>query len=121
MGRGAASLCSAQTWPVLPKILKREGFGQDVGRWFQRYGRRYVSSDKRKSLHSFRHTFITALNRAHVSEAIVAELAGHAHGNIDRDRYGHGFEVKQLRDAVEKLNFGVEGELLKLAKSPPVT
>lgn len=94
--------------------LKREGFGQDVGRWFQRYGRKHISADKRKSLHSMRHTFITALNRAHVPEAIVAELAGHTHGNIDRDRYGHGFEVRQLKEAIEKLSFGIEEELKKL-------
>lgn len=96
--------------------LKREGYGQDVGRWFQRYGRKHISADKRKSLHSMRHTFITALNRAHVPEAIVAELAGHAHGNIDRDRYGHGFEAGQLKEAIERVNFGVEAELKKLPR-----
>ena len=47
-------------------------------------------------------------------EAIVAELAGHAHGNIDRDRYGHGFEAGQLKEAIEKLSFGIEEELKKL-------
>ena len=98
--------------------LKREGYGQDVGRWFQRYGRKHISADKRKSLHSFRHTFITALNRAHVPEAVVAELAGHAHGNIDRDRYGHGFEAGQLREAIEKLDFGITEELKKLKRLP---
>jgi hypothetical protein len=43
-------------------------------------------------------------------------LAGHAHGNIDRDRYGHGFEAGQLRDAIEKLDFGIEEELKKLSR-----
>ena len=44
----------------------------------------------------------------------VEDLAGHAHGNIDRDHYGHGFEAGQLTEAIEKLSFGIEEELKKL-------
>jgi len=34
--------------------LKREGYGQDVGRWFLRYGGRHVSNSKRKSESPYR-------------------------------------------------------------------
>lgn len=104
---------------LFPNLKKRgESFGVAVSRWWGRYGRQHVSKDKKKSLHSFRHAFTTALNRAHVPAAVVNELTGHAHGNIDLDRYGHGFEVGQLKEAIEKLNFGIEEELRKLPKLP---
>jgi len=51
-------------------------------------------------------------------DTVVADLTGHSHGNIDRDRYGHGFEVKQLKEAIERLIFGVEEELKKLPRLP---
>ena len=105
---------SARLWPNLKRT--QTGYGQDFGRFYQRWNRVFVTREQAKSFHSFRHTFITALNRAHVPEAVVAELAGHSHGNIDRDRYGHGFDVKQLKEAVESARFGIEEELMELPK-----
>jgi integrase len=101
-------------WPRLHK--KRGSYGQDFSRWYQRLNREHVSKDRLKVFHSFRHSFETALMRAHVPETVMKELAGHSHGSIDLDRYGKGFTVKQLLGAVEKVNYGIEGELKKLPR-----
>ncbi|MCP6657702.1 site-specific integrase, partial [Klebsiella pneumoniae] len=41
--------------------LKRDGYGQDFGKWYQRFNRRYITSHKKKVFHSFRHTVATAM------------------------------------------------------------
>jgi integrase len=101
-------------WPRLQK--KRGSFGQDFSRWFGRWNREHVTKDRLKVFHSFRHSFETALKRAHVPVAVMAELTGHSHGSIDMDRYGKGFAVTQLLEAVEKVSYGIEEELRKLPR-----
>ena len=101
-------------WPRLQK--KRGSFGQDFSRWYQRLNREYVSKDRLKVFHSFRHSFETALMRVHVPETVMKELTGHSHGSIDMDRYAKGFEVKQLLEAVKKVNYGIEDELQGLPR-----
>lgn len=60
------------------------------------------STGVNKTLHSFRHTFSTLLKRAKVEENITAALLGHAHGGITYSRYGKSYELKMLRDVMEK-------------------
>jgi integrase len=108
-GRGEARL-----WPLLKKT--QTGYGQDFGRFFQRWNRQHITAHPKKTLHSMRHSFSTSLKRALVPETIIAELNGHSHGSIDLDRYGGRFEVRQLLEAVEKVEYGIEEELRNLPR-----
>lgn len=60
--------------------------------------------DRRKSFHSFRHTFLTGLAEAGVDEETRKALGGHT-DNTASAGYVHGFSVERLRDGIEKLKF----------------
>jgi integrase len=57
----------------------------------------------RGSLHSLRHTFVTALKRKDVSGAKVQKLAGHASARTT-EIYTH-LDVRDLEEGVSRLNF----------------
>ena len=63
--------------------------------------------DELKAFHSFRHSFKDACREAGVEEAIGDALTGHAGGGIGR-RYGAGFSLAVLADAVAKLRWPVD-------------
>ncbi|HUC65272.1 MAG TPA: site-specific integrase [Stellaceae bacterium] len=68
--------------------------------------------EARKAFHSFRHLFKDMCREAGVEEAIGDALTGHAGGGVGR-RYGAGFSLAVLADAVGKLRWPVElGHLL---------
>jgi integrase len=71
--------------------------------------------DRRKSWHSFRHTFKTGLARAGVTKSIRDELCGHADYSAGA-LYIHDTSVEAAREAVERLKF--DGlDLSRLSKS----
>lgn len=61
-------------------------------------------NDKRKSWHSFRHTFKTGLSRAGVVKGVRDDLCGHRDYSAGA-AYVHETSVEAMRDAVEKLHF----------------
>jgi integrase len=60
--------------------------------------------DRRKSFHSFRHTFLTGLAEAGVDEETRKALGGHTDNSASAG-YVHGFSVERLKDGIEKLRF----------------
>lgn len=61
-------------------------------------------NDRRKSWHSFRHTFKTGLARAGVVKGIRDDLCGHKDYSAGA-AYVHETSVEAMRDAIEKLHF----------------
>lgn len=106
-------------WPNLK--MKRGGFGDDFSKWYQRWNRKYVTGARKRVFHSLRGNFTTALLNAKAEDAVVSALIGHAHGTMTVDRYHKGYSVAVLFDALKRLEYGVEGELRKLAKPPSIT
>ncbi|MDY7554715.1 site-specific integrase [Pseudomonas veronii] len=53
--------------------------------------------------HGFRHTVVTALIRADVSDALAKELVGHEVGNVTHDTYSKGASTAQKFVAIKKL------------------
>lgn len=53
--------------------------------------------------HSFRHTIVTALIRAEVTDALVKELVGHETGSVTHDVYSKGASTAQKLAAIKKL------------------
>jgi integrase len=54
--------------------------------------------------HSFRHTVKDALRDFHVEDGLQRKLLGHA-GIGEADKYGRGFALKTLDEAIQKLYY----------------
>jgi integrase len=61
-------------------------------------------ADDRKSWHSWRHTFRTAMELAGISKPIADLLMGHADGSM-ASVYTHERSVEKLKEAIDKLQF----------------
>ena len=59
---------------------------------------------EKESLYSLRHSFVTDLINAKVDPSVVSELAGHSHRTMTLSRYSKGYDVKILKEAIDKLN-----------------
>ena len=95
---------------VFPELKwnEAEGYGRNVGRWFnEQYLRRVAGiKDKKKSFHSFRHTVANHLKQKGVAESYIGELLGHSPGSITMGRYGKVFQPRVLLDeAIQRLIF----------------
>jgi integrase len=90
-------------FPELP--LKRDGYGQIVSKWFQRYRRQCGISDDGKVFHSFRHTVIDRLKQADVPKEKIAALVGHEDDSVTFGRYGKDFSPAIMREVVAMLDF----------------
>ena len=58
-----------------------------------------------KSLHNFRHTFITKLKKLEVNESIAASIVGHAHPQITYGTYGKNYDIQQLKKNIELIKY----------------
>jgi integrase len=96
-------------WPALKK--KRDGYGSDLGKWYQRFNRKFVTTEKLRVFHSMRHTLANELKQRGVDGNIIAEILGHSLGSMSLGRYGKAFGPKVLLDALRKVDFGIEEEL----------
>jgi len=84
-----------------------DGYGSAFGKWFQRFNREYVTKDKAKVFHSFRHTVADTLKQEGVQEVVIAEIMGHANDSMTMSRYGKRYQPKVLLDALMHLDYGV--------------
>jgi integrase len=96
--------------PRLWMNLKRreaDGYGSAYGKVFQRFNRKYITTDPLKTFHSFRHAFADTLKQLGEQESLIAELMGHANGSITTGCYGKRYQPLVLLEAIRKLDFGV--------------
>jgi len=90
----------------------RDGYGQAVSKWYNRYRRKCGLDDIRnKDFHSFRHTLSTVLYRVGVAPMLISEIDGHCTRNGTRrstteEVYIKPSEVVTIKDALEKLDYG---------------
>lgn len=82
-------------------------YGNSFSPRYQYINRKYVTDDRRKNFHSFRHTFVTVLKQKGVSETMISELVGHAHKSITMSRYGKQYRVERLAEAISKLEVSI--------------
>ena len=86
-----------------------KGYGKPAGSWFNgRFLGKQLGMPRNgmRTFHSFRHTFITALNELEVPPDIQSQLAGHSRGdNITAARYRKDAEADRLLSYVEQLCF----------------
>ncbi len=93
-------------FPALPTAGENGPAGQ-FGKWFGAFKKAQGFASSTKTLHSFRHTFITEMKFAGVSGALVRALSGHAGEDIGETTYAATIrrEAERLRAEVEKLRY----------------
>jgi len=90
-----------------------DGYSNAIGKWFQRFNRKYITEDPQKSFHSLRHSFADTLKQKGVQESMISELMGHVNNSITTGRYGKRFQPALLLEALNMLGYykaGSEGE-----------
>jgi integrase len=92
-----------QLFPALKKSAN--GYGSAISKWFNKRLREKGIIDKKKVLHSTRHTFITKLKQLDIQDYLISELVGLTVESISVGRYGNKLDIKALRKAVEKLEY----------------
>ena len=90
---------------LFPRAAQLKQPVKSLTTWFSRYRRSVGINDKKKTFHSFRHTFNQFLADADVQDSIISDLMGHVDGTMTTGRYGKGASVARLHDAVERLDF----------------
>lgn len=96
---------------------KRDGYSQQVSRWFSRY-RINCNIEKngsaKKDFHSFRHTVTNALKQATANTHLLSEMLGHSIGSITLNRYGKRYNPKLLKEEIiDRLQYDIDLSHLK--------
>ncbi|WP_169309258.1 site-specific integrase [Desulforhopalus sp. IMCC35007] len=98
---------------LFPELQKRrDGYGQTVSKWFQRYKKR-CGIKGCKTFHSFRHTFITHLKHKQVDPYMIHEIDGHAVDSETMGRYGKRYTPAiLLENAISLINYDINVHML---------
>jgi integrase len=80
-------------------------YSNSVGKWFGRYKRRKGFNDNRHCFHSLRHTFINELKQIDAPEPVIRQMVGHADNSITMGRYGKRYDVKKMKQWIEKVGY----------------
>ncbi|MCS5707939.1 site-specific integrase [Candidatus Berkiella cookevillensis] len=90
-------------FPELKKV--KDNYSHYATKWFCRtYIKKCGIDDTRKVYHSFRHTVAQRLTNSNVPREIVGAILGHHDASQTTGRYGDGFSLQILKEAIEKLN-----------------
>lgn len=114
--RYVSELRTANETRMFPELkLRRDGYGQTISKWFQRYRRQCGMCDDGKVFHSFRHTVIDRLKQADVPKEKIAALVGHEDNSVTFGRYGKDFfaseYARSCRDTGVYENYGSDHAL----------
>lgn len=108
--RYAAALRESGETRLFPELSfdSRKGYGKAAGSWFnERFlGRRLkMERDGRKTFHSFRHNFATALGVAVVPLPVKSDLMGHSRSQaLVESRYDKGAQLRKLSEYVASIS-----------------
>lgn len=86
------------------------GYGRNLGRWFnEKFLVKLGIKDKHLVFHSLRHTMVTELLRAGVSDTITKAIVGHSQEGVTQTVYfGKGYKPEQLRSAIELVHKSIQ-------------
>lgn len=92
---------------LFPDLTKsRQGYNREFGRFFNN---KFLPSIGLKKpthvLHSLRHSFVTHLLNANVSNGKVNALTGHADDSVNEQDYNQGYSIPVLKVEIEKLKY----------------
>lgn len=87
-------------------VCKRDGYGHDFGKWYQRFNRQHITRDKKKVFHSFRHLFCDTLKQKGIAPELISELVGHSNNHsITMSRYGKRYKPTVLLEVLRSLTY----------------
>lgn len=93
---------------LFPALNKgKNTFADATGKWYARLLNKVGLTDDSLVLHGLRHTFVTRLSDAGVSEKVKMMLAGHAAREVHGKVYDHRERVSMrlLQDGIERLRY----------------
>jgi integrase len=89
----------------------RKGYGKAAGKWFnERYlgTELHIPRNGRKTFHSFRHNFATALGALSVETSIKSDLMGHARGDaLVESRYDKGAKLRTHLALMNRITYAL--------------
>ena len=92
---------------LFPELVKRrEGYGQDVSRWFSRFRKTVGVTDEKTNFHSFRHTVADSFKQKGIPYERASAILGHKDESETYGRYGKALNVPILQPVIEELKFG---------------
>lgn len=94
---------SERVFPDL-KLSKQGYYSEEFSKFFSRYIDKIGIKSGKTSFHSLRHNFKDACRAAKISGEVMDALQGHAEGG-QRDRYGSGYPIEVLRDAMQSIDY----------------
>jgi integrase len=85
---------------------KNNGYGRNLGRWFnEKFLAKLGFKDSQLVFHCLRHTMVTELLRADVTEGFAKAIVGHAQEGVTKTVYFEkGYKPSQLKDAIEQVH-----------------
>lgn len=85
----------------------KDGYGRNLGRWFNtRFLVGLGIKEPGLVFHSLRHTMVTRLGQASVSEPLYQEIVGHERQGVAQQIYfKEGHTLAQKQEAIEKFEF----------------
>lgn len=90
--------------------------GHNYSKWFTRYRRDVGVYAPGRDFHSLRHSATTFLKRGGVADSVIDELTGHATVG-ETARYSKGLTVANLKEAIDRLDIGVDLSVLYASPS----
>ena len=108
----AASLRARGETRLFPELTQyRDGYHPRASAWYKYYKKRcgiVDDGEKKKDLHSFRHTFVNTLKqRREVDTYLISELVGHTLTSITQSRYGKRYNPQIVYCAIITLDYDV--------------
>jgi integrase len=105
-------------WEQL-KWRKKGGYGKDFGKWYQDFNRYYITKDKKKVFHSFRHNMEDIMKKLRIEEVLRNDILGHANKGEGNARYGKNCPVLLMREVFDMIDYGIDVEILKAKLQSP--
>jgi integrase len=108
-------------FPELPLI--RGSYGSNASKWFTAFKRRNLCNakedHKKKTFHSFRHTFINKLISSNIKTNTIEDIVGHRRQSKDtiNANYRDPTAMREMYTAISKISYDISPSTMKKFKS----
>lgn len=83
-------------------VLTEDRYTANYSKWWGRYGRAQITTERAKCFHSFRHGFADALRDTDSGDALRERLMGHSNDSTF-SRYGLGDQIRKLHAVIAQI------------------